>query len=112
MNTKKVLPNSRNKLYLSVIAGIISLSIAGLVYAQDNEAYSDGVLEEVIVTATKRAESIQDVPLSIATLSGEDLQTMFAGGEDVLALAGRVPGLYVESSNGRAAPRFYVRGLG
>jgi len=112
MNTKKVLPNSRNKLYVSVIAGIVSLSSAGLVYAQDDEAFSDGVLEEVIVTATKRAESIQDVPLSIATVSGEDLQTMFSGGEDVLALAGRVPGLYAESSNGRAAPRFYIRGLG
>ena len=112
MNTKKVLPNSRKKLYLSVIAGIVSLSSANLIYAQDNEANSEGVLEEVIVTATKRAVSIQDVPLSIATVSGEDLQTMFSGGEDVLALAGRVPGLYAESSNGRAAPRFYIRGLG
>ena len=112
MNTKTALTNSRNKLYLSVIAGIITLSSTGLVYAQDDEAYSEGVLEEVIVTATKRQESIQDVPLSIATLSGEDLQTMFSGGEDVLALSGRVPGLYAESSNGRSAPRFYIRGLG
>ncbi len=70
------------------------------------------MLEEVIVTATRRQESIQDVPLSIATLSGENLQSMFTGGEDVLALAGRVPGLYAESSNGRSAPRFYLRGLG
>jgi iron complex outermembrane receptor protein len=30
----------------------------------------------------------------------------------VLALSSRVPGLFVESSNGRAAPRFYIRGLG
>jgi len=112
MNTKTALTNSRNKLYLSVIAGIITLSSTNLIYAQDDEAYSEGVLEEVIVTATKRQESIQDVPLSIATLSGEDLQTMFSGGEDVLALSGRVPGLYAESSNGRSAPRFYIRGLG
>ena len=90
----------------------MSLSSANVVFAQDDEDYSDNVLEEVIVTATKRAESIQDVPLSIATLSGENLQSMFSGGEDVLALAGRVPGLYAESSNGRSAPRFYLRGLG
>ena len=90
----------------------MTISGSSLIYAQDDEAYSDSVLEEVIVTATKRAESIQDVPLSIATLSGENLTSMFSGGEDVLALAGRVPGLYAESSNGRAAPRFYVRGLG
>ncbi len=103
---------SRNKLYLSVIAGIISLSCTSQLYAQDKAAYSEGVLEEVIVTATKRAESIQDVPISIATLSSEDLQAMFPSGADVLALSGHVPGFYAESSNGRAAPRFYIRGLG
>jgi len=90
----------------------MTLSSAGVLYAQEDEFDSDNMLEEVIVTATKRAESIQDVPLSIATVSGESLQAMFSGGEDVLALAGRVPGLYAESSNGRSAPRFYLRGLG
>ena len=112
MNTNKVIPFSRKKLYLSVLASIFTFSAANSLYAQDEEAYSEGVLEEVIVTATKRQESIQDVPLSIATLSGENLESMFAGGEDVLALSGRVPGLYAESSNGRSAPRFYLRGLG
>jgi iron complex outermembrane receptor protein len=72
----------------------------------------EGVLEEIIVTAQKREESLQDVPISVATTSGEKLNAMFSGGEDVLALSGRVPGLYAESSNGRAAPRFYLRGLG
>jgi iron complex outermembrane receptor protein len=80
--------------------------------AQTDENYSAGVLEEVIVTATKREENLRDVPISIATLSGENLTSMFKGGEDILALSGRVPGLYAESSNGRAAPRFYIRGLG
>ena len=37
---------------------------------------------------------------------------MFEGGEDIRALATRVPSLYAESSNGRSAPRFYIRGLG
>jgi iron complex outermembrane receptor protein len=78
--------------------------------AQDDA--SSSMLEEIIVTATRREENLQDVPISIATLSGENLDSLFTGGEDVLALSGRVPGLYAESSNGRAAPRFYVRGLG
>ena len=34
------------------------------------------------------------------------------GGADIRGLSARVPGLYVESSNGRVAPRFYIRGLG
>jgi iron complex outermembrane receptor protein len=66
----------------------------------------------VIVTAQKRSENIQEVPVSVATVGGEKLDALFAGGEDVLALSSRVPGLFVESSNGRAAPRFYIRGLG
>jgi iron complex outermembrane receptor protein len=69
-------------------------------------------LEEVIVTAQKREQSLLDVPLSVATLSGERFSAIFEGGADIRGLSARVPGLYVESSNGRVAPRFYIRGLG
>lgn len=69
-------------------------------------------LEEVVVTGQKRSESEKKVPLSIATLSGDKIDAVLASGDDVQALAGQVPGLYVESSNGRIAPRFYLRGLG
>ncbi|MEH6586989.1 MAG: TonB-dependent receptor [Halioglobus sp.] len=69
-------------------------------------------LEEVIVTAQKREQGLLDVPISVATLSGERLTSMFEGGADIRALSARVPGLYAESSNGRVAPRFYIRGLG
>ena len=70
------------------------------------------ILEEVIVTAQKREQSVMDVPISIATVSGERLTSLFEGGADIRALSTRVPGLYIESSNGRVAPRFYIRGLG
>jgi iron complex outermembrane receptor protein len=70
------------------------------------------VLEEITVTAQRREERLEDVPISISTKSGERLTEIFQGGEDVRALAGRVPGLNAESSNGRVAPRFYLRGLG
>ncbi|TGD73002.1 TonB-dependent receptor [Mangrovimicrobium sediminis] len=69
-------------------------------------------LEEVIVTAQKREQGLLDVPISVATLSGENFTPLFEGGADVRALSARVPGLYIESSNGRVAPRFYIRGLG
>lgn len=69
-------------------------------------------LEEVIVTAQKREQSALDVPISIATVSGEAFTSLFEGGADVRGLSTRVPGLYIESSNGRVAPRFYIRGLG
>ncbi len=84
------------------------------VLAQDaaTDAANNGELAPIIVTANRRAENLQDVPVSAATLSTSEVQSIFDGGADVTALAARVPGLFVESSNGRAAPRFYIRGLG
>src|SRR5688572_3752841 len=73
---------------------------------------STASLGEIIVTAQRRSENIQDVPLSVTALEGERLGTMLEGGGDIQALATRVPSLYAESSNGRLAPRFYIRGLG
>ncbi|MFW8589536.1 TonB-dependent receptor [Glaciecola sp. 2405UD65-10] len=95
---------------------MLALSIAGVLthasaQESDNTEAEKG-LETITVTAQKRTQSIQDVPISIATLNGEKFENLFSGGDDILALAVRVPGLYAESSNGRVAPRFYIRGLG
>ena len=69
-------------------------------------------VDEIIVTAQKREENIQDVPISITAIPQKDLTSILSGGGDILSLANRTPGLYAESSNGRTAPRFYIRGLG
>ncbi|MFQ6005055.1 MAG: TonB-dependent receptor [Woeseia sp.] len=98
---------NKKRLANGLVAAAACVLLYGTALAQET-----AVLEEIIVTATKRAESLQDVPISVATMSGERLNSLFTGGEDILALANRVPGLYAESSNGRAAPRFYLRGLG
>ena len=75
-------------------------------------ASAQEALEEVIVTAQRRSENMQEVPISVAALDSARLAAMFEGGDDIRALATRVPSLYAESSNGRLAPRFYIRGLG
>lgn len=92
----------------------VGLSVAALLpslgaMAQDS---GDTTLAEIIVTAQRRSENIQDVPVSVAAMSGDMLRDVLAGGGDVLALSGRVPGLYAETSTGRIFPRFYIRGLG
>ena len=83
--------------------------------AQDEEdAEETGVktLPQVKVTAQKREENPQDIPITISTLTGENLEFLTASGEDVKVLAGRLPSLQIESSFGRAFPRFYIRGYG
>jgi iron complex outermembrane receptor protein len=77
-------------------------------FAQD----PSGQLEEVLVTSERRTENIRDVPNSVSTVSGEDLDVLATGGQDVRLLAARIPSLNVESSFGRAFPRFYIRGYG
>ena len=89
-------------------AGLVACSLA----MPAAQAQMSGVLEEIIVTAQKREENIQEVPISITRMSGDRLNARFTGGEDILALASSAPGLHVETSNGRLAPRFYMRGLG
>jgi iron complex outermembrane receptor protein len=52
-----------------LLASAVSLSAAGA-YAQQGE----DVLEEILVTAQKRQESLQDVPVSVAVVTGDRLQ--------------------------------------
>jgi iron complex outermembrane recepter protein len=67
---------------------------------------------DIIVTATRRSENLQDIPLSVATVDDETLAAISSGGADIRGLSGRVPSLNIESSFGRTFPRFYIRGLG
>ncbi len=98
---------------LATLALAISAALSTPALAQQEEQQKkEAMLEKITVTAQKRTQSIQEVPISIATLSGEKFESLFSGGGDILELAVRVPGLYAESSNGRVAPRFYIRGLG
>ncbi|WEF30876.1 TonB-dependent receptor [Pseudoduganella chitinolytica] len=76
------------------------------------EKRQPGQLEQVIVTAQRRAENIKDVPMSIATVKGEKLDVLTSGGQDIRFLSGRSPSVAIESDYGRTFPRFYIRGLG
>ena len=69
-------------------------------------------IEEIVVTATRREENLQDIPLSVATVNDETLAAVMSGGTDIRGLSGRVPSLNIESSFGRTFPRVYIRGLG
>ena len=87
-----------------------ALSIAGIAHAQ--EAATDGALDEIVVTAERRSENLQNVPVSVGVVQGDQLRGLQSGGGDILELAARVPGLYAETTTGRIFPRFYIRGLG
>ncbi|NND60567.1 MAG: TonB-dependent receptor, partial [Gammaproteobacteria bacterium] len=93
---------------LCAVAGACISAMCLPATAADDEL----TLEEVLVTAQKREQSLQEVPASVSAVTGDMVDDYLGSAENVRALAGRVPSLNVESSNGRTQPRFYIRGLG
>ena len=69
-------------------------------------------IEEIVVTAQKRTQSLRDIPASVYAMPNEQVEDLLSAGENIRALAARVPSLNIESSNGRQSPRFYIRGIG
>jgi iron complex outermembrane receptor protein len=87
------------------LAGAVFLSVAGSqALAQTN------VLEEVIVTATKKAESLQDIPVTVTTFNAQTIQE--AGIQDANDLAILTPSLNINSNISPFNARMTIRGIG
>jgi iron complex outermembrane receptor protein len=110
--------SKNNSFRFSTLALAIALALPLAAAAQDGgeekRATNDepASLDSISVTAQRRVEDAQDVPISITTVADEKLDIIGSGGEDIRFLSGRLPSLLIESSFGRAFPRFYIRGLG
>ena len=65
--------------------------------------------DEIIVTATRRAESIQDVPFNIAAIGGGQIEEQGFG--DISEIMAYVPGINIADQGGRDGNRIVVRGL-
>ncbi len=104
---------ARRALLLSASAMLALPAIATAQTAEPTAPTAESAsLDDIVVTAERREENIQRVPIAVTAVQGDNLRQFQTGGEDILALAGRVPGLYAETTTGRIFPRFYIRGLG
>ena len=86
-----------------------SLSVA-VVAAMSVPALAQDTMEEVVVTATKRSESIQDVPLAVSVVTGEIIER--AEVRDLLDLQSVVPSLRVPQFQNSIQTNFVIRGFG
>lgn len=105
----------KNALSLCVQASLLAsiASVSTNVLAAEEVAKEKIIgLEVIEVTARKRVETVKDVPATVTAMSEDSIKDYLGAGENIRALAGRVPSLQIESSNGRQSPRFYIRGLG
>ncbi|MGO1540393.1 MAG: TonB-dependent receptor [Luteimonas sp.] len=93
----------------AVLPAALALALAGNAHAQQDPANDDVVLlDRMVVTAQKREQQVQDVPIAITAFSGEFLEDMGIDGFE--QLGGYVPGLQtqVQSPNN---PGFVIRGI-
>jgi iron complex outermembrane receptor protein len=89
-------------------ASLLTLVLAGGAQAQSS---GDQIgVEEIVVTAQKRSENIQAVPISITAFTQQRLEARgFSGVKDLNGLA---PGLQIKGADAGANPKIFVRGIG
>jgi len=80
--------------------------------AEEGEKAKNNQLEVIQITARKRVENAQEVPVAVSALQGDNLDAYSSAGMDIRFMNAKIPSLSIESSFGRTFPRFYVRGLG
>tara|TARA_R110000787_G_scaffold102192_5_gene208136 strand:- start:57971 stop:60247 length:2277 start_codon:yes stop_codon:yes gene_type:complete len=68
------------------------------------------VLEQIVVTAQKRSENVQEVPIAITALSSSTLEKQRV--TNVVSLDNLVPGLRIAAADAAANPKIFIRGSG
>ena len=90
--------------------GTVMPCYAPSAFAQDDEVRSD-TDDVMVVTARRRDESLQDVPIAVTAVSGEQLEQQ--GVQDILFLTQQVPNLTLRTSRGtNATLTAFIRGVG
>ena len=97
----------------AIAAALLTMSFAPAVFAQSGqEAASEaGLLEEVIVTATRREQTLQEVPMAITAFTGAELAALQADNLD--SIQGAVPNLnLVQGRGSNSSVNAFIRGVG
>ena len=90
----------------AAVVGAVAFGFAGVAAAQDGPT----TIDDIIVTAQKREQSLQDVPIVVTSLSQEVLQD--AGVKDIKDLTILTPGMTVTSTTTEASTTARIRGVG
>ena len=96
------------KLSALTVSSLIFLSPVLLAQGIENNANDELVIEEVIVTATRRAQSVQDIALSVTAVTGAKLQEM--GADNIQDYYRIVPNFAVVD-RGPGGRQYSIRGI-
>ncbi|MEZ5573095.1 MAG: TonB-dependent receptor [Halioglobus sp.] len=101
---------ARSKVNTAIHRNAASLLAIAICYAISAAFAQAGTLEEVIVTANKRAQNLQDVPITVTAFSEEIIQE--AGIKNVSDLALLTPSLNISVNTQPFTAAFRIRGIG
>ena len=101
--------------HLIIAAGIAAIGLVGTsAHAQEAGATASSVLEEIVVTARRREESLQDTPVSITAFSGEALARQHI--DRLNGIASFTPNLMFDNgatfSGANSSASVFIRGIG
>jgi iron complex outermembrane recepter protein len=94
----------------AVTLGLAIASLGGGASWAQQQAANPPALAEIIVTAQKRSQNIQDVPISVIAVDAQQLQD--AGVKDIKNLQVLTPGLTVTSTTSEGSTTARIRGIG
>lgn len=89
--------------------GLLKLATVATALIATSLHAEERTIEEVVVTATKRPESLQDIPISVNAFTGEQIEE--AGVKDIRDIAGQTPGLQIKA-RGETEGSVFIRGIG
>ena len=91
-----------------LLASLAGAALIAVAYHPAPALSQELALEEIIVTARKREENLQDLPLTVTALTNDDIYER--GVDNILDLSDYTPGFYTENVGGRDSNP-YFRGL-
>src|SRR5687767_2217577 len=92
------------------VIGVLALSTAPAIAQEDASRPELRAIETIVITAQKREESLQDVPIVVTTLSEQQLRD--TGVRDIKELMILTPGLLVASTVNESFTTARIRGIG
>jgi len=102
------------KVHLSKMkSAALAFAVTGIsfpVLAQNVGSGDDSLIEEIIVTATKIERSMQEVPVAVTAITGNEIND--AGIKDMFDLQTNAPGLIMGQSQTTTTSNFSIRGIG
>ena len=94
----------------TAMAGVMAGMAVSAAQAQATDATATREIEEIVVTAQKREQSLQDVPIVVTSVSGQLIKD--AGVKDIRDLTVLTPGLTVTSTSNETVVTARIRGVG